>query len=85
MKITTDVRDCAATLNDKERGMASMWKEFLDMRAQVYVDKAAGAKESNKILCVRRVGWPRSGVTHRTFHVNGGLRCANPPRASSCH
>jgi phosphomethylpyrimidine synthase len=50
MKITQDVRDYAATLNDKEQGMADMSKKFLDMGAEVYVDKAAAAKESNKVL-----------------------------------
>jgi phosphomethylpyrimidine synthase len=71
MKITQDVRDYAATLNDKEQGMArqearsaagatgtqkeieagmaSMSKKFLDMGAEVYVDKAA-VEESNKAL-----------------------------------
>jgi phosphomethylpyrimidine synthase len=50
MKITQDVRDYAATLNDKEQGMADMSKKFLEMGAEVYVDKAAAAKESNKEL-----------------------------------
>jgi phosphomethylpyrimidine synthase len=61
MKITQDVRDYAATLNDPagagatgtqkeiEAGMASMSKKFLDMGAQVYVD-ADKVKESNKAL-----------------------------------
>jgi phosphomethylpyrimidine synthase len=61
MKITQDVRDYAATLNDPagagatgtqkeiETGMASMSKKFLDMGAQVYVD-ADKVKESNKAL-----------------------------------
>ena len=50
MKITQDVRDYAATLNDKEQGMADMSKKFIDMGAQVYVDKAEAVKESNKAL-----------------------------------
>jgi phosphomethylpyrimidine synthase len=50
MKITQDVRDYAATLNDKEQGMADMSKKFLDMGAEVYVDKAEAAKEANKAL-----------------------------------
>ena len=33
-----------------EAGMASMSKKFLDMGAQVYVDKAEAVKESNKAL-----------------------------------
>ncbi len=59
MKITQDVRDYAATLNDKEQGpsaeaiakagMADMSKKFLDMGAQVYVE-ADKVKESNKAL-----------------------------------
>ena len=49
MKITQDVRDYAATLNDKEQGMADMSKKFLDMGAQVYVE-ADKVKESNKVL-----------------------------------
>jgi phosphomethylpyrimidine synthase len=50
MKITQDVRDYAATLNDKEQGMADMSKKFIDMGAEVYVDQAAVVKESNKAL-----------------------------------
>jgi phosphomethylpyrimidine synthase len=61
MKITQDVRDYAATLNDPdkraiaggaltaEEGMAAMSKKFLDLGANVYVD-AEKAKESNKVL-----------------------------------
>jgi phosphomethylpyrimidine synthase len=49
MKITQDVRDYAATLNDKEQGMAQMSKKFVDFGAEVYVD-AAKVKESNKAL-----------------------------------
>ncbi len=44
MKITQDVRDYAATLNDKEQGMADMSKKFLDMGAEVYVDKVGGGE-----------------------------------------
>jgi phosphomethylpyrimidine synthase len=61
MKITQDVRDYAATLNDPtmqglpsealaKEGMAQMSKKFLDMGAEVYVDKAEAVKESNKVL-----------------------------------
>ena len=57
MKITQDVRDYAATLGDNEKGalspedgMAQMSKKFLDLGAQVYVDQAVAAKESNKAL-----------------------------------
>ena len=60
MKITADVRDYAAGLSDNEKaalypdvakqGMADMSKKFLDMGAQVYVDKAEAAKEANKAL-----------------------------------
>jgi phosphomethylpyrimidine synthase len=49
MKITQDVRDYAATLNDKEAGMAEMSKKFVDMGSQVYV-QAEAVKESNKVL-----------------------------------
>jgi phosphomethylpyrimidine synthase len=49
MKITQDVRDYAATLNDKEQGMAEMSKKFVDMGGEVYVDREA-VKESNKAL-----------------------------------
>src|SRR6267154_1892960 len=49
MKITQDVRDYAATLNDKEQGMAQMSQKFRDMGAEVYVD-AEKVKESNKAL-----------------------------------
>ncbi|HET7805005.1 MAG TPA: phosphomethylpyrimidine synthase ThiC [Pseudolabrys sp.] len=49
MKITQDVRDYAATLNDKEQGMAQMSEKFRQMGSEVYVDQAA-VKESNKTL-----------------------------------
>jgi phosphomethylpyrimidine synthase len=61
MKITQDVRDYAATLNDPEKravagealtaeqGMEQMSKKFIDMGAKVYV-KAEKAKGSNKAL-----------------------------------
>jgi phosphomethylpyrimidine synthase len=49
MKITQDVRDYAATLNDKEAGMAQMSEKFKAMGEQVYVD-AEAVKESNKTL-----------------------------------
>jgi phosphomethylpyrimidine synthase len=49
MKITQDVRDYAATLNDKEVGMQEMSKKFLDLGAEVYVE-ADKVKESNKAL-----------------------------------
>jgi phosphomethylpyrimidine synthase len=62
MKITADVREYAATLNDPakravagealtaQEGMAAMSKKFLDLGAEVYVDQAVAAKESNKAL-----------------------------------
>ena len=65
MKITQDVRDYAATLNDrqgfgaegdqnpssltKEQGMAQMSEKFRQMGNEVYVDQAT-VKESNKAL-----------------------------------
>jgi phosphomethylpyrimidine synthase len=49
MKITQDVRDYAATLNDKEQGMAQMSEKFRQLGSQVYVD-AAAVKESNRAL-----------------------------------
>jgi len=49
MKITQDVRDYAATLNDKEQGMAQMSQKFRDMGAEVYVD-AEVVKASNRAL-----------------------------------
>jgi phosphomethylpyrimidine synthase len=60
MKITQDVRDYAATLNDPEKravagaaeveaGMVAMSKKFRQMGEQVYVD-ADKVKESNKAL-----------------------------------
>jgi phosphomethylpyrimidine synthase len=38
MKITQDVRDYAATLNDKELGMADMSEKFLKMGGELYID-----------------------------------------------
>jgi phosphomethylpyrimidine synthase len=49
MKITQDVRDYAATLNDKEQGMAQMSEKFKQMGSEVYVE-AEKVKESNKAL-----------------------------------
>jgi phosphomethylpyrimidine synthase len=65
MKITQDVRDYAATLNDqqgfgaegdqnpssltREQGMAQMSEKFRQMGNEVYVDQTA-VKESNKAL-----------------------------------
>jgi phosphomethylpyrimidine synthase len=49
MKITQDVRDYAATLNDKEQGMAQMSQKFLDLGANVYVD-AERVRGSNRVL-----------------------------------
>jgi phosphomethylpyrimidine synthase len=55
MKITKDVRDYAATLNDPagvgaaEAGMAQMSKKFRDMGGEVYVG-AEAVKASNKVF-----------------------------------
>jgi phosphomethylpyrimidine synthase len=49
MKITQDVRDYAAQLNDKEQGMAQMSATFKAMGSEVYLD-AEKVKESNKKL-----------------------------------
>jgi phosphomethylpyrimidine synthase len=49
MKITQDVRDYAATLNDKEQGMAQMSERFRQLGSNVYVE-AEAVKESNKAL-----------------------------------
>ena len=48
-KITQDVRDYAATLNDQQQGMADMSKKFIDMGAEVCVD-ADKVRDSNKAL-----------------------------------
>jgi len=49
MKITQDVRDYAASLNDREQGMAQMSQKFRDLGNEVYVD-AQAVKESNRSL-----------------------------------
>ncbi|HUI97455.1 MAG TPA: phosphomethylpyrimidine synthase ThiC [Xanthobacteraceae bacterium] len=49
MKITQDVRDYAATLNEKEQGMAEMSEKFRQMGSEVYVEQEA-VKESNRVL-----------------------------------
>src|SRR5438477_4141255 len=49
MKITQDVRDYAASLNDKEQGMAQMSEKFRQMGSEVYV-AAEAVKESNRTL-----------------------------------
>src|SRR5690349_21218114 len=49
MKITQDVRDYAATLNDQQVGMAEMSEKFRQMGSEVYVE-ADKVKESNRAL-----------------------------------
>jgi phosphomethylpyrimidine synthase len=49
MKITQDVRDYAATLNDKEQGMVAMSEKFRSLGGELYVD-ADAVKESNRAL-----------------------------------
>jgi phosphomethylpyrimidine synthase len=49
MKITQDVRDYAATLNDKEQGMTQMSEKFRQLGSELYVDTQA-VKESNRAL-----------------------------------
>jgi phosphomethylpyrimidine synthase len=60
MKITQDVRDYAATLNDPasvgmsvsgtiEDGMAAMSQKFKEMGSDLYLD-AEKVKESNRVL-----------------------------------
>jgi phosphomethylpyrimidine synthase len=49
MKITQDVRDYAAALDDKELGMAEMSQKFRELGGEVYVD-AAAVKASNRAL-----------------------------------
>jgi phosphomethylpyrimidine synthase len=49
MKITQDVRDYAATLNDQQQGMAQMSEKFRELGNQVYID-ADAVKASNKTL-----------------------------------
>jgi phosphomethylpyrimidine synthase len=49
MKITQDVRDYAATLNEQQQGMDAMSERFLSMGGQVYVAEQA-VKESNTAL-----------------------------------
>ena len=47
MKITQDVRDYAATLNDKQQGMAQMSEKFRQLGSELYVD-AEAVKQSNR-------------------------------------
>ena len=61
MKITQDVRDYAAGLNEKEQGMAAMSDKFNAMGEQVYVD-AEKVKESNKAFIASLDG----GLVERT-------------------
>jgi phosphomethylpyrimidine synthase len=49
MKITQDVRDYAAGLNEKDAGMSEMSEKLKAMGNDVYVD-AETVKESNKTL-----------------------------------
>jgi len=51
MKITQDVRDYAARLNEREAGMAAMSEQFTAMGGEVYVDaETAALKASNEAL-----------------------------------
>jgi len=50
MKITQDVRDYAATLNEKQAGMEQMSEKFRQMGNEVYVEQQEAVKESNKVL-----------------------------------
>jgi hypothetical protein len=43
-------RSIRATLAIAKAGMADMSKKFIDMEAEVYVDRAAVVKEANKAL-----------------------------------
>ncbi len=49
MKITQGVRNYAATLNDKEQGMAQMSEKFRQLGGEVYV-AADSVKESNRTV-----------------------------------
>ena len=49
MKITQDVRDYAAKLNDKEQGMVEMSVKFREMGSELYLD-ADKVKDANKAL-----------------------------------
>jgi phosphomethylpyrimidine synthase len=49
MKITQDVRDCAATLNDRDAGMKEMSEKFKAIGNEVYVE-AQAVKKSNGAL-----------------------------------
>jgi phosphomethylpyrimidine synthase len=49
MKITQDVRDYAATLNEQQSGMAAMSEKFKALGNDVYVD-AEKVKASNQAL-----------------------------------
>jgi phosphomethylpyrimidine synthase len=49
MKITQDVRDYAASLPDKEAGMAAMSEKFRQLGGEVYVD-AEAVRASNRAL-----------------------------------
>ncbi|MBV9238879.1 MAG: hypothetical protein JOZ94_23830, partial [Xanthobacteraceae bacterium] len=44
-----DVRDYAATLNEKEQGMAEMSEKFRELGNEVYVE-AGAVKASNRAL-----------------------------------
>src|SRR5207244_5516521 len=52
MKITQDVRDYAATLNERDTGMPEMSKKFRDLGGEVYVD-AAAVQATNQPLSLR--------------------------------
>jgi phosphomethylpyrimidine synthase len=61
MKITQDVRDYAATRNDKEQGMAQMSATFKEIGSSMYVpaEKAQGDPDQTSPSLARRA-WLRT-------------------------
>jgi len=46
MKITADVREYAAKLNDKEMGMADMSAKFAEVGKELYVSETGQKREA---------------------------------------
>ena len=76
MKITQDVRDYAATLNDQQVGMAEMSEKFRQLGNEVYVQSDA-VKESNKVC-----EGPRSLLRHARALTRASIFLRNGPGMS---
>ena len=81
MKITQDVRDYAATLNDNEQGMAQMSKKFRHGRGGVC--RGGGGEGEQQGVVMPFVGGFAEGVTHRFARRKKATRHCDMAESSS--